>query len=443
MAIDKLVDSSQLDSDLTSVANAIREKGGTSDYLDFPSGFVTAINKIQSYSDPDNGDVVFVDYNGAIVATKTKAEINAMTSDSNLPENPAHNGLIAQGWNWTVLQLQAQLAAMPNQKIYVGQTYTTASGATEIDVVMQKGALSPVLSISIDGTISVDWGDNTTPDTQTGTSLSTTVGINHTYSRSGNYTIKISGLNNSTYRLYGSASIMFFHRNNGGTTQQSRAYAVSVRKVRIGQNAEIGSYAFNYCSCLSSITIPNNISLLGTAAFYYCEGLDNVIIPKTITGVQTNLFRCCYSISRIVLPGTLTSVSNLVFASCLSLPELIIPNSVTSFGTETFGSSASFSCITLPNGITSIPNSMFSGCNGLSSIIIPNNITSIGDNAFKNCLSMTEYHVLCTTPPTLGATVFSGIVSGCVIYVPRGKLSVYQATSGWADYASYMQEEPV
>ena len=46
MAYDKLVDSTQLDSDLTSVANAIRTKGGTSAELAFPAGFVSAVNDL-------------------------------------------------------------------------------------------------------------------------------------------------------------------------------------------------------------------------------------------------------------------------------------------------------------------------------------------------------------------------------------------------------------
>lgn len=48
MAVDKLVDSTQLDADLTSVANAIRTKGGTSAQLAFPAEFVSAINAIPS-----------------------------------------------------------------------------------------------------------------------------------------------------------------------------------------------------------------------------------------------------------------------------------------------------------------------------------------------------------------------------------------------------------
>lgn len=46
MALDKLVDSTQLDTDLTSVANAIRTKGGTSASLSFPADFISAINAI-------------------------------------------------------------------------------------------------------------------------------------------------------------------------------------------------------------------------------------------------------------------------------------------------------------------------------------------------------------------------------------------------------------
>ena len=48
MSVDKLVDSTQLDADLTAVANAIRTKGGTSAALAFPAGFVQAITNIPS-----------------------------------------------------------------------------------------------------------------------------------------------------------------------------------------------------------------------------------------------------------------------------------------------------------------------------------------------------------------------------------------------------------
>lgn len=56
MAVDKLVDSTQLDADLTSVANAIRTKGGTSADLAFPSGFVSAVEAIPTGGGDDYED---------------------------------------------------------------------------------------------------------------------------------------------------------------------------------------------------------------------------------------------------------------------------------------------------------------------------------------------------------------------------------------------------
>lgn len=57
MAADKLVDSTQLNADLTSVANAIRTKGGISEQLEFPDDFVDAIGNIQTGDGYSQNDV--------------------------------------------------------------------------------------------------------------------------------------------------------------------------------------------------------------------------------------------------------------------------------------------------------------------------------------------------------------------------------------------------
>ena len=63
MAVDKLVDSTQLDTDLTSVANAIRTKGGTSAQLAFPAGFVSAIDAIPTGGGDPQEDLVKLNNN--------------------------------------------------------------------------------------------------------------------------------------------------------------------------------------------------------------------------------------------------------------------------------------------------------------------------------------------------------------------------------------------
>lgn len=72
MSVDKLVDSTQLDSDLTSVANAIRTKGGTSAQLAFPAGFVQAIVDIET-GGYGFDDLAIRNYSGAAVLESATA----------------------------------------------------------------------------------------------------------------------------------------------------------------------------------------------------------------------------------------------------------------------------------------------------------------------------------------------------------------------------------
>lgn len=66
MAYDKVIDSAELNANLTAVADAIRTKGGTSEALSFPGGFVSAVEGIQAGG---GGDDVL---NGVLEGTITE-----------------------------------------------------------------------------------------------------------------------------------------------------------------------------------------------------------------------------------------------------------------------------------------------------------------------------------------------------------------------------------
>jgi len=83
MAVDKLVDSTQLDADLTSVANAIRTKGGTSGSLAFPGGFVSAVQAIPTGVTPTGTKQISITQNGTTtedVTNYANAEITVNVS---------------------------------------------------------------------------------------------------------------------------------------------------------------------------------------------------------------------------------------------------------------------------------------------------------------------------------------------------------------------------
>lgn len=448
MAVDKLVDSGQLDSDLTSVANAIRTKGGTSAQLAFPNEFVSAINAIPTGGGGGGGveekQINFVDYDGTILHSYTKAEINAMSSESDLPANPSHTGLTAQGWNWTLAQIKAQLTAMPDGPVWVGQMYITASGKTEIDVSMPKGRLSPIMTIAVNGTITVDWGDNTTPDTVTGTSLTTRKEVPHAYASAGDYTIVIS-VTSGSFTFYGSSTYLILRKNT--TTSENRVYANCIQNIRLGSGiTKIDVNSFSYCTSLASITIPKSITAIVANAFNYCYALKSMTFPSGISSIPDSGLGYCYSLTRVSNPGGATTLGNMAFKYCYSLKSVTIPYGA-AYVSDAFGYCESLTSVDIPSGATYIASQAFRSCYSLTRMTIPASITSIGQTAFQSCCGIKEYHFLRTTPPTLSNTnAFSSIVSDCVMYVPYSAdhsiLNAYKTASNWSTYASRMQEEP-
>ena len=47
----------------------------------------------------------------------------------------------------------------------------------------------------------------------------------------------------------------------------------------------IGSYAFDGCRYLTSVTIGNSVISIGSNAFEYCDGLTSVTIPNSVTSI--------------------------------------------------------------------------------------------------------------------------------------------------------------
>lgn len=334
----------------------------------------------------------FIDYDGTILYSYAKNSL------SELPTNPSHPGLVSQGWNWTLQEINTLLSNCPGSYIYVGQMYTTSSGNTEIDIELKPGYLSPVLTLGVSSTVTIDWGDGSETETLSGSSLTTSVYKPHTYPKEGKYTIIISG---GTFAFLSETSTAYpsVLRESSSNTM-SRAYASDVIFVRMGSNARLGAAAFRACLGLKYITIPSTItSIGGDSLFDYCASLKSVTIPSSITDVGGRAFYTNLSLTTISLPHGLTSLTNIAFEYCYSLTDLVIPPSVTSIGTQ----------------------------------------------VFRNNYSMKNYHFLSSTPPSLTSGAIEGIQSGTHIYVPYSSshsiLNAYKSASGWSSYSTYIQEE--
>ena len=356
-------------------------------------------------------DVNFIDYDGTIVYSYTKSEFASLSA---MPANPTHTGLTAQGWNWSLADAKTYVATYG--KLWIGQMYITSSGKTEIDIELNDaGLLSPYLKIAINGTVTIDWGDGSTNDTVTGTSLYTAIYTLHTYATTGNYTISI-GVTSGSFTFYD--YYILSHTNSTGNT--SRRYNTSVIAIRLGSGiTSIDSSAFYYCYSLRSITIPGHITSIGNRAFYFCYFLQSITIPSGVTSIGTKTAYSCSSLQSIAIPNTVTSIGLEAFRSCYSLQSVTIPNSVISIGTD-----------------------IFQYCYSMQNAIIPTSITSIEEYAFYDCYSLYKLTFKSSTPPTVSSSsTFSYIPTDCIIYVPSGKLTDYTTATNYPDPNTYTYVE--
>ena len=152
----------------------------------------------------------------------------------------------------------------------------------------------------------------------------------------------------------------------------------------------IGDFAFRACSNLISVTIPNSVTTIGSGAFNSCSSLTSITIPNSVTSIGESAFNSCSSLTSITIPNSVTSIGSSAFSGCSKLTSLTIPNSVTTIGDGAFYNCSSLTSITLPNSVTTIGDYAFRGCSSLTSITIPNSVTTIGDYAFYNCSSLTS-----------------------------------------------------
>ena len=230
-------------------------------------------------------DVSFYDYDGTLLHSYTIKEANMLTA---LPPTLAHEGLVFDGWNWSLEDINKLTRPMD-----IGAMYHTLDGDTHIYIHLEEGHQDITFSICVKGEILLDWGDGHLEQSSlVGTDLTVPIQVPvHHYAAPGDYVISF-GVNGEVQ----------LNENFSGIN--SKWLRESTTKIEIGENVTIGASAFKHYGSLLNITIPSSITSLGVSAFCECRSLSSITIPSGVTRLEGSVFDSCLSLSIAAVPNS-------------------------------------------------------------------------------------------------------------------------------------------
>jgi BspA type Leucine rich repeat region (6 copies) len=133
-----------------------------------------------------------------------------------------------------------------------------------------------------------------------------------------------------------------------------------------GTNVTITKFDNSYSSVVIPATINGqNVTSIDRAAFNQCTSVKDIQMPNTVNSIYSSAFGGCSSLQNITLSSDLNAINDGVFSGCSSLKNLVLPNSVTTIASGAFYNCGSLESISIPDSVLTIGSSAFSGCYSL------------------------------------------------------------------------------
>lgn len=200
----------------------------------------------------------------------------------------------------------------------------------------------------------------------------------------------------------------------------------------------IGQKAFKACSNLQTIGLPSTLRTVDRQAFCDCKMLNNVHLPASVTEVGEDAFKGCDRLTTASY-GSLESLLGMKFGNENSqlttftggrlliageeVTEVVVPEGMTKVEAYTFYNAKNLTSVVLPSTLASIGKYAFSGCLKLQSLVLPEGITTLGDYALKDCVTLKEL-TLPESVTTLGNRAFQACRQLKTMVIPEGVTSL-------------------
>ena len=200
-----------------------------------------------------------------------------------------------------------------------------------------------------------------------------------------------------------------------GIYANSNTIIINSVKYRLNDDytAQVISYSgtpenITISECVSYEGITFKVTSIGSSAFNNCSSLTSVTIPNSVTSIGSSAFSGCTSLASVTIPNSVTNISCDAFNGCSKLKKIEIPDSVTYIGSKAFDGTAFYNTVkNWEDGVLYCGNHLISAKSDVTKITVKASTVSIAAGALDNCKSLKKINVLnpkcvinCTIPKT-------------------------------------------
>lgn len=213
--------------------------------------------------------------------------------------------------------------------------------------------------------------------------------------------------------------------NYSSSTVPWDAQKSKITSVVIGNGVtSIGDYAFEDCSALKMLDIPQSVTEIGSKAFLGCSALTSLALPQTVNRIGNTAFQGCSNLETINIPSGVKLIEHDIFHGCEKLKDVTIPVGVTLIGYCAFEACKAFKNIEIPEGVTTIKRNAFEDCTQLETVGIPSTATDICNAAFRNCPQLKSFVF-----PSETKEIYPAVLRGCKnlesVTIPEGVTKIW------------------